>query len=94
MRRRQDWRTIDGGRVSRAWSVMTLLTEKNGWAIVWMNDQYYLRHLICGSYLKRARQCKGLASSGGRPCSATQNGCAEVDPIILAKYTLLIKGEK
>jgi hypothetical protein len=69
---------------------MTLLTEENGWAIVWMNEKYYLRHMTCGAYLRRnaAHGCTCRRLRKHVYQTATQ-----VDDTIMKKFTLLTKGE-
>lgn len=70
---------------------MTVMTENNGWAIVWMNDKYYLRHLACGSYIRNHAVwgclCKGLLPD--------KNGTSKVpvDDLILKKFKLITKGD-
>ena len=73
---------------------MTLLTENNGWAIVWMNERYYLRHLKCGSYLRsRYAVDTGCYCKRGVRVSPVEVPNA-VDELILKKFKLLTKGDK
>jgi hypothetical protein len=72
---------------------MTVLTENEGWGIVWMNERYYIRHLACGSYLRgntlRGCLCRKLR----RDETAIAFGAKPVDPVILKKFILLTKGD-
>lgn len=74
---------------------MTLLTENNGWAIVWMNDRYYIRHLLCGAYLRQlpnlgcmCRKLSRKSDNQGMPMATSV-----IDDLILKKFKLLTKGD-
>ena len=73
---------------------MTLLTENNGWAIVWMNERYYLRHLSCGSFLRNKYAVNGgcFCKRGNRVSPVAIS--TMVDELILNKFKLLTKGDK
>ena len=72
---------------------MTLLTENNGWSIVWMHNRYYLRHLACGGYIRNHADwgCLCKNKKGNR----FSNGVApiKVDDMILLKFKLVTKGD-
>lgn len=70
---------------------MEVLTEVNGWAIVWMHEKYFVRHIKpegCGTFLRGNAQlgctCKGKFKAEPK----------EVDPTILAKFRILTLREK
>ena len=76
---------------------MTVMTENNGWAIVWMNNKYYLRHLACGAYIRRHANwgclCKTISSTPVGARSAAGDSRALVDDLILKKFKLITKGD-
>ena len=69
-----------------------LLTENNGWSIVWMNDRYYIRHQTCGSYLRRYYK-NGCLCRTGKVYKADSK-LTSVDDLILKKFKLITKGDK
>ena len=70
---------------------MTLLTANNGWAIVWMHDKYYLRHLACGGYLLHHVDWGCLCGKGSTLMGVIP---VKVDDMILLKFKLITKGDK
>lgn len=65
---------------------MEILTEENGWAIVWMHEKYFVRHVKpagCGTFL-RANAKMGCTCKGKHKQEPVQ-----VDAIILAKFRVL-----
>ena len=85
--------TLDGDEFLPGVMVkMTLLTEHNGWAIVWMHDRYYLRHLACGGYIRNHADwgclCKRQGLKDNGPDKHTP-----VDEMILLKFKLVTKGD-
>lgn len=79
---------LDG---QKGWVDVTILTENNGWAIVWMNNRYYLRHNACGSYLLRRWRSGCLCNARER--AARMKEPTKVDDMILKKFKLVTKGE-
>lgn len=71
---------------------MEILTENNGFAIIWMNKKYFIRHLKCGTFL-RANAHRGCWCGASYKQSASDNALP-VDEIILKKFNLLTRGEK
>ena len=67
---------------------MTVLTENNGWAIVWMHDRYYLRHLACGAYIRKRADEGCICARTIEPYTDTP-----VDEMILMKFKLITKGD-
>ena len=83
---------LDGERMALLWEgTMTILTENNGWAIVWMNNRYYLRHNACGSYLLRRWRSGCLCNDRERAAGIKEP--TKVDDMILKKFKLVTKGE-
>lgn len=70
---------------------VTILTENNGWAIVWMNNRYYIRHQACGGYLLYQYRLGCLCRVRER--ARTMNAPAKVDDMILKKFKLITKGD-
>ena len=70
---------------------MTVMTENNGWAIVWMNDRYYLRHLACGAYIRNHASWGCLCADIPKGKETKNN--APVDDLILKKFKLVTKGD-
>lgn len=75
--------------------IMTLLTENNGWGIVWMNDSYMVRHIVCGAYLRftvdKGCYCRRQKQYAFKAAKMT---LTPVDDLILMKYRLLTKGDR
>ena len=63
-----------------------VMTENNGWAIVWMHQKYFVRHVKpegCGTFL-RGNAVKGCTCRGKNKSEPVQ-----VDPTVLAKFRIL-----
>jgi hypothetical protein len=85
--------TIDERRTN-SWTSeasVEILTQNNGWAIVWMHDKYFVRHIKpegCGTFLR------GNATVGCTCKGKNKAAPIKVDDVILAKFRLLTLREK
>lgn len=78
------WAPCDGFTYYWIEDDMEVLTENNGWAIVWMHGKYFVRHLPpCGTFLR------GNATMGCTCRGKFKNDPKKVDGTILAKFRIL-----
>jgi hypothetical protein len=90
--------TVDNAPSQIGMQEMTIMTEENGWAIVLMNNRYYIRHIVCGRYIRHTYKtgclCRGLNVKSTPAGTAAQFTTTQVDDTIMKKFILLTKGEK
>jgi hypothetical protein len=80
-----------------------ILTENDGWAIIWLFKKYCIKHLPCGTVLfrnaKNGCRCKRLPTVECK-CAQTNEFCSNpgctvypgitpVDPIIYGKWRIM-----
>lgn len=93
---------IEAAKMSKNYTI-ELLTENNGWAIIYLHDKYFIRHVDCGTTLRKWAHVGCFCHQEIKvdcKCKYKNNHCRKkgcqilpeakpVDPIIYGKFRMM-----